>query len=372
MARSASASLVKQLETLWSGGAIAGLTDRQLLEQFNAGREPTRQAAFTALVRRHGPMVLGLCSKLLHDKHHAEDVFQAVFFVLARRAASIRDPDLLPNWLYGVSLRTARHAKARLGRLREYDLGNRTASSGRDSTAEHDLRVPSAEETALAREQTEGLHQEIDRLPNAFRVAVVLRYFEGQTIDEIAGRLNWPVGTVRSRLARAREKLRAALARRGLALPIAALGWASSQHWASTSVSSNLCDTTTSAAMSFVAGRVGNECATGAATSLARKVLQTMLLRRMALVALALLLSGALVGGGSYLTGSLASTIPLERSRVVRQAREQVAAKSDGDALLPAGCSSPGVCSTRGANPWRAQRSSPTHVAKYGGGPWCS
>ncbi len=86
MAQPASASLVKQLETLWSGGAIAGLTDRQLLEQFNAGRDPARQAAFTAPMRRHGPMVMGLCCKLLHDKHHAEDAFQAVFLVLARRA----------------------------------------------------------------------------------------------------------------------------------------------------------------------------------------------------------------------------------------------------------------------------------------------
>ncbi len=207
MAQPASASLVKQLETLWSAGAIAGLTDRQLLEQFNAARDPAAQAAFTALVHRHGPMVLGLSRQLLHDKHHAEDVFQAVFLVLARRAPTIRDPDLLANWLYGVSLRTARHAKARLRRRRECDWRNRVAYPAGDSTAEHALRVPSVEETALAREQTEGLHQEIDRLPNAFRVAVVLRYVEGQTIDEIAGRLNWPVGTVRSRLARAREKL---------------------------------------------------------------------------------------------------------------------------------------------------------------------
>ncbi len=198
------------------------------------------------------------------------------------------------------------------------------------------MRLPSAEETALAREQTEGLHQEIDRLPKAFRVAVVLRYFEGQTIDEIAGRLNWPVGTVRSRLARAREKLRMALGRRGLALPVVALAsGASSQHWTSASVSSRLCDTTTVAAMNFVAGRVGNECVAGVATSLARKVLQTMLLRRMAVVAFALLLSGALVGAGSYLTCALARTSPPERSPVIQQARVQAVPKTDGDPPAP-------------------------------------
>ncbi len=317
-------------------GTVVGLTDRQLLEQFNAARDLARQAAFTALVRRHGPMVLGLCTKLLHDKHHAEDAFQAVFLVLARRAPTIRDPDLLANWLYGVSLRTARHAKARLRRRREYDWGNRVANPARNSTAERELRLPSAEETALAREQTEGLHQEIHRLPKVFRLVLVLRYFEGKTIDEIACRLNWPVGTVRSRLARAREKLRVALGRRGLALPVAAPGWAASgQHWASASVSAHLCDTTTVAAMNFVAGRVASGSVTAVATSLARKVLQSMLLRRTAVVALMLLLSGALIGGGSYLTSSLASTFPPQGPPVVRQSREQVVAKTDGDALAP-------------------------------------
>ncbi len=372
MARSASALLVQHYERLWGAGTVAGLTDRQLLEQFNAGRDPAGQAAFAALVHRHGPMVFGLCTKVLHDNHHAEDAFQAVFLVLARRAASIRDPDLLANWLYGVSLRTARHAKVRLGRHRKQQGRDLTVSPGRDSNAEQEMRFPSAEETLLAREQIEGLYEEIDRLPKAFRIAVVLRYFEGQTIDEIAGRLNWPVGTVRSRLARAREKLRVALARRGFALPVAALGWAPSQNWASAPGSSRLCDTTTVAAINFVAGRVGNECVAGTATSLARKVVQTMLLRRMAVVALALLLSVALVGGGSYVTGSLARTIPPEGPRVAPQAREQVVAKTDGDAPAPGRMFVTGRVLDPGGNPWRAERSSPSRAAKYGGGASCS
>ena len=104
----------------WSGSSgrssraarIAGLSDRQLLERFTAGgRDPAGEAAFAALVARHGPMVLGVCRQLLGDRHHAEDAFQAVFLVLARKARSIRDPDLLGNWLYGVALRTARCAR---------------------------------------------------------------------------------------------------------------------------------------------------------------------------------------------------------------------------------------------------------------------
>ena len=115
----ASTSLARQLGSLFEGGSAAGLSDRQLLERFTAGREPADEAAFAALVARHGPMVLGVCRQLLGDHQHAEDAFQAVFLVLARKARSIRDPDLLGNWLYGVALRTARKARGRLARRRQ-------------------------------------------------------------------------------------------------------------------------------------------------------------------------------------------------------------------------------------------------------------
>ena len=115
----ASPSLVRQLGSLFEGGSAAGLSDRQLLERFTARGEPADEAAFAAMVARHGPMVLGVCRQLLGDHHHAEDAFQAVFLVLARQARSIRDPDLLGTWLYGVALRTARKARGRLARRRQ-------------------------------------------------------------------------------------------------------------------------------------------------------------------------------------------------------------------------------------------------------------
>src|SRR5262245_65095038 len=118
MARVESASAARQLESLFEDGSAAGLTDRQLLERFNNGRDAAGEAAFAALVGRHGPMVLSVCRQLLGDLHHAEDAFQAVFLVLARRARSIRDADLLGNWLYGVALRTARSARLQLARRR--------------------------------------------------------------------------------------------------------------------------------------------------------------------------------------------------------------------------------------------------------------
>src|SRR5262249_83274 len=110
-------SVVRQIESLFARGSVAGLSDRQLLGRFLAGpAAPAAEGAFLAIVARHGPMVLGVCRQLLGDLQHAEDAFQAVFLVLARRARSVRDPDLLSNWLYGVALRTARGARRRLAR----------------------------------------------------------------------------------------------------------------------------------------------------------------------------------------------------------------------------------------------------------------
>ena len=114
MALVTTTSIVRQIESLFDGGSVAGLSDGQLIERFNRRRDPTGEAAFAALVARHGPMVLHICRQLLNDEHHAEDAFQAVFLVLARKSGSIRDPDRLANWLYGVAIRTARKAKGRL------------------------------------------------------------------------------------------------------------------------------------------------------------------------------------------------------------------------------------------------------------------
>ncbi len=216
MAHVVTLSVVRQIESLFDGGSVAGLTDRQLIERFVDRRDAAAEAAFAALVTRHGPMVLDVCRQLLGDHQHAEDAFQAVFLVLARKAGSIRDPDLLGNWLYGVALRTARKARGRLARRRQNEEDQAVESP------EAVQAVP-ADQAAMAREQAEALHREIDRLPGPFRLPVVLCYFEGLTLDEAAQRLRCPAGTVHSRLARARDKLRRGLTRRGVVLPAAAL-----------------------------------------------------------------------------------------------------------------------------------------------------
>ena len=194
MAQTAASSIIRQIESIFDGGSVAGLSDRQLLERFTAGRDATGDAAFAALVVRHAPMVLHVCRQVIGDQHRTEDAFQVVFIVLARNARSIRDPNLLASWLYGVALRTARKAKIRHTTQRHREDG--AALSGADMRLVVDVKVCTADEPAIAREQGQALHDEIDRLPRTFRTAVVLCYIEGLTVEEAAQRLRWPAGTV--------------------------------------------------------------------------------------------------------------------------------------------------------------------------------
>ncbi len=294
MASVAPTSLARQLEALFEGGSVAGLSDRQLLERFAATRD---EAAFAALVSRHGPMVLGVCRQLLGDHQHAEDAFQAVFLVLARKAGSLREPELLGNWLYGVAMRTARTARTRLARRRQTEEASaKQAAAPPAATADRAL---------LDGEQAEALHREIDRLPGAFRMPVVLCYFEGLTLDEAAHRLRWPVGTLRSRLARAREKLRRALTRRGVVLSTAAMAASLAPRSASASVSSLLCDSTTRAAIQFVARHAAGGALAAPAAAQAQEVLRTMLLHKIKLAAMSLLVIATLAAGAGWLARPL-------------------------------------------------------------------
>jgi len=161
--------VVQQLEALFEGGSVAGLSDRQLLERYiTGGRDPGGEAAFTALVAHHGPMVLDVCRQILGDVHHADDAFQAVFLVLARKARSIRDPDLLGNWLYGVAIRTARCASQQITRRRRKE-GDTMTGRGAGSGPRAGL-CTSSNPTAPPADRS--LHGEVARLPRAFRLPV--------------------------------------------------------------------------------------------------------------------------------------------------------------------------------------------------------
>jgi RNA polymerase sigma factor (sigma-70 family) len=190
------------------------LTDGQLLERFLRDRD---QAAFEALVRRYGPMVLGVCRRLLGDPHDADDAFQTTFLVLVYKAASVMPRELVGHWLYGVAHRTALKARrlALRRRAREKQVARMPQREVIDPEPVHDLR-------AL-------LDQELSRLPEAYRVPVVLCELGGKTKNEVAQQLGVPEGTVSSRLARGRGLLQKRLARHGTALTAAAMALALSE-----------------------------------------------------------------------------------------------------------------------------------------------
>jgi RNA polymerase sigma factor (sigma-70 family) len=183
--------------------STAVLTDRELLARFVTGGD---EAAFTALVKRHGPMVLGLCRRILRCHSDMEDAFQATFLILVQKANSIGRPDLLGNWLYGVAYRTALKARAsaKVRQVRERAAADmKSGSNCSDDVPTHDLKFV--------------LDDEINRLPDKYRAPFVLCCLEGRTNEDAARALGCPHGTVLSRLARARQRLRTRLTRRGLA-----------------------------------------------------------------------------------------------------------------------------------------------------------
>ena len=194
-----------RLRDLFDGASVVGLDDAGLLARYaESGDGP----AFEALVARHGPMVWATCRGVLRRSHDAEDAFQATFLVLARKAGSVSRGDALAPWLHRVATRAAVQAgvEARKRRLKEGEA------------------VPDLTETppdpALADELKAAIHQEIDRLPEARRLPVLLCDLEGLTYDEAARRLRWSPAAVRSRLARGRQTLRDRLSRRGFTAPL--------------------------------------------------------------------------------------------------------------------------------------------------------
>ena len=334
MAHLATSTVGRQIESLFDGSSVAGLTDRQLVERFTARCDAGAEAAFAALVARHGPMVLRICRQILSDRHHAEDAFQAAFLVLARNARSIRNPDLLGTWLYGVALRTARKAKTRLRRQR--DKYESDALGGADGVAIVESIAPPADAAAIAREQAEALHDEIARLPAAFRLPVVLCYFDGLTLDEAAYRLQCPPGTLRSRLARARDKLRRGLTRRDGLLSDSDIAMVLGTGSASLGVSSMLCDLTTKAAIGFAAGKALDKYMTSSAATLAQEVLRGMLVNKTRLAFLTFLVLGAVATGVGYLALSLAAG---DEPGIVRVGQPPVSTRQTRRAArLRAGC----------------------------------
>jgi RNA polymerase sigma factor (sigma-70 family) len=304
MAHTVMTDVTKQIETLFDGGTMTALTDAQLLERFSVGRDARGEAAFAELVARHGPMVLGVCNQILEDRHLAEDAFQATFLVLARRARTVSRSEWLGAWLHAVAARTARSARGRRARRlrREEDCMRIVAGS---KIAERPSTPP--DEVILAGEEASVLHGEIARLPDAFRLPVVLCYLEGLTVHEAASRLRVSHGTVRSRMARAREKLRRGLMRRGIIAPAAALAALLDASPASAAVSAPLATLTTRAAVHFAAGATRGAWVAASAAALAHRVLRSMLVHRLVLAGAVVVLLAVVAGGAGFAARALTS-----------------------------------------------------------------
>jgi RNA polymerase sigma factor (sigma-70 family) len=182
-----------------------GPTDTQLLDEFVRDQDA---GAFRSLVARHGAAVHRVCRGVLRDPHEAEDAFQATFLVLVRKAPAIRDPEALGAWLRGVANRVAIRARRRAAQRRAIER-TRAEISG------HESGLIPADATSELRTV---VREELERLPDPYRQPIALCYLDGLTHQEAARRLNWPVGTVKVRLVRARRLLRDRLDRRGVGL----------------------------------------------------------------------------------------------------------------------------------------------------------
>ena len=305
-------AVVRDLQTLFGMGVVGVLSDGQLLDHFVERREG---AAFEAIVHRHGPMVWSVCRRVLRDHHDAEDAFQATFLVLARRAASVMPREKLGNWLYGVAYQTATKARAMRAkrRMREGQVP--------------DMPEPMAEPDDLRDDLAEALDRELSRLPEKYRTPIILCDLEGWTHWEAASRLGWPIGTVSSRLSRARSMLAKRLTRRGLSLSGGALAVLLAQESASASMPMRLIDSTAQAASLFAeggavtAGMVSAEVAV-----LTREVLKIMLLGKLKIVTTVLMVGGVVVlsgGGLAYRSRAADPPSKVERSTTDQPGQER-------------------------------------------------
>ena len=310
------------LATLMNLGAVGLLTDAELLSRFASGRaNAATEAAFAALVRRHGPMVLGVCRRVVGEPHGAEDAYQAVFLVLARKAPSVRLEGSLGPWLHGVSLRVARRARDRAHAERTQ---LRSLPRIEPSHKVHASDPLSLEELKAA------IDAEVARLPGSYRAAVVLCDLEGLTQERAAGLLGCPVGTVQSRLHRARKRLRSGLARRGLApasLGLAALASASARA----EVPTSLVEATVAAASRLAAGGAMAGSVSPSVENLARQVLRSTLMSRIGWTSLGLIALG-LAGAG--LLASPTDATQEARPNDPPEARAEARAAEEDDRLI--------------------------------------
>jgi RNA polymerase sigma factor (sigma-70 family) len=275
-------NLARDLRRMVLLGGAAGLTDGDLLERFLTLRE---EAAFESLVRRHGPMVLGVCRRVLRHEQEAEDAFQATFLVFVKKAATIWPREMLPNWLFGVAYRTALAAKTAGARrrIRERQANPMPRTTTTDEDLWHDLQ-PIVDE-------------ELSHLPSKYRVPIILCDLEGKSRQEAAKQLGWLPGTLSGRLSRARGMLAKRLTRRGITVSGAFLAAVLTPDLVSAAVPPSLLATTIKASLMAAAGQVAAAMVSTKVIALSEGVLRTMMMTKIKIASVAILTLGVSIAG---------------------------------------------------------------------------
>lgn len=322
--------------------------DAELLQRFIQNQD---QAAMEAIVRRHGPLVMGLCRSILWNEHDAADAFQATFLVLLKKARAVGKPASLASWLHGVACRVAK--RARMQSLRQ--------QTRPDASIELKATSPIAE--AASQEAVGLIHDEIRSLPERFRLPVILCCLEGETLETVAARLGWTAGSVRGRLERGREMLRMRLARRGVALTATMLAALLAQQ-AMAQVPASLIAATVKASLLIAGGQslVGG-AVSAQAVALSHGVLKAMLAVKLKIAACLILAVGTVA------TGALVVWRHWPADAVAQAARGGAAAKTTTGPTGMASKTGVGVTSGKGLGAAPTPGLGPTPPAGFGLGP---
>ncbi len=287
-------SINDSLGRLFDAGTVTGLGEAQLLERFLSQGD---EAAFEAILCRHGPMVLGVCRRVLDDPHDVADAFQTTFLILVKKARSIRDRDVLGTWLHGVARRVAVRAKVNARRRRTRE---RSGAEGLD------VVQPGADRSD-ADELRSLIDAELERLPLRYRQPVILCDLEGQTHEQAAMQLGCPVGTVKSRLSRGRDQLRSRLVRRGVA-PSASLLASMLIPESAHAVPVELIQQTLGAATRLAAGNaIAAGTSSAGVVTLFKGVLRSMLITKLKYAAVGLTAVAITMAGARVLVGQPAA-----------------------------------------------------------------
>ena len=310
MAHSSLQNVLRFARRMAEAGQGSTSTDADLLKHFSIHHD---DLSFAYLVERHGSMVWGVCCRVLNHAHDAEDCFQAAFLVLARKAGTLQRDASLGAWLHRVAYRLALRSKSTTAR--------RQTEEGRAAA----MNPVSCEREESWQELRKLIDQELEHLPQIYRVPLVLCYLEGKSNAEAAKELGWPLGSVKGRLSRGRDVLRKRLQKRGLTLAGATLVALLAEHAASAAVPGTLLMSTTNAATAFAIGKTVS--ASGQALALANELLRAATLGSLvksAFVGVALTLTisaSAMFAGQTFVeenaAGKLEPHAPKNRAQLV-------------------------------------------------------